>query len=528
MAKERCLKKSFQDSLEEIKRIEEKRNKNLAKVGKRKFFITASGQITTNSSALPKNYQDNNRMLVVALANEKSKVREALNTILQLKKECYCLTYQLYKLKEKLISQQTEELEQQNQELYPSGMDPTNDNNSGDLFVKDLMQVPHQEEAHLPDQIESCQVEEPIPTTPHNRLEFNLDSDEVKCKDNTLPRTVSLRHNLNKTFNNLDEFDTLDNYEVSHFSVQYSELERIRFADPLMNKHITSNRGGNVCQWNTDQNSPSPKMICPERSNKERENVLEYESAQIKSKHRNVQRRKDKERRDRRKSKGVPKNKGANKNLISQENVDESDAHIDAYNFNVEESVHLTPFRQKTFTSEREEHNSDCEVDSSCQSSNSDDSGDLYIPTCKSGQGHTSQPNSPITRHRSKRGLKFPDIENEMEVFKPADSPSSKSPETPQSPHFSLQDITNDLLHPVVRIRKLSLSPQMTKESPAVSLPKLRCTARVNYKEPTLASKLRRGDPFTDLRFLNSPIFKQKRGKGIPGAVLKGKKVCPT
>ncbi|XP_054992563.1 shugoshin 1 isoform X2 [Sorex araneus] len=247
MAKERCLKKSFQDSLEEIKkRMKEKRNKNLAEVGKRKSFITAPGQITTNTSALLKNYQDNNRMLVVALENEKSKVREAQDIILQLKKECYCLTYQLYKLKEKLISQRTEELEQQNQELYPSGMDPTSDNNSGDLFVKDLMQVPHQEEAHLPDQIESCQVE-------------------------------------------------------------------------------------------------------------------------------------------------------------------------------------------------------------------------------------------------------------------------GKSPEIPQSPHFSLKDITNDLLHPVVRIRKLSLSPQMTKESPAVSLPKRRCTARVNYKEPTLASKLRRGDPFTDLCFLNSPIFKQKR-----------------
>ncbi|XP_055985622.1 shugoshin 1 isoform X1 [Sorex fumeus] len=509
MAKERCLKKSFQDSLEEIKkRMKEKRNKNLAEVGKRKSFITAPGQITTNTSALLKNYQDNNRMLVVALENEKSKVREAQDIILQLKKECYYLTYQLYKLKEKLISQQTEELEQQNQELYPSGMDPTSDdNNSGDLFVKDLMQVPHQEETHLPDQIESCQVEEPIPTISHDRLEFNLDSDEVKCNDNALPRTVSLRHNVNKTFNNLDEFDTLDNFEVNHFSVQYSELERLRFADPLMNKHISANRGGSACQWNTGQNSLSPKMICPERATKEREDVLEYESAQIKSEHRDVQRRKrNKKRRDRRKSKGVPKNKRANKNLISQEN-----AHIDAYNFNVEESVHLTPFRQKTLTSEREEHNSDCEVDSICQSGSSDDSDDLYIPTCKYDQEHSSQPNSPITRHRSKRGLKFPDTENEVEASKPADSPSSELPETPQSPHFSLKDITNDLSHPVVRIRKLSLSPQMTKESPAVSLPKRRCTARVNYKEPTLASKLRRGDPFTDLCFLNSPIFKQKR-----------------
>lgn len=61
-------------------------------------------------------------------------------------------------------------------------------------------------------------------------------------------------------------------------------------------------------------------------------------------------------------------------------------------------------------------------------------------------------------------------------------------PETHQSPHFSLKDITNVSLHPVVQIRKLSLPPKKNKESPAVSLPKRRCTASVNYKEPTLSS----------------------------------------
>lgn len=51
-------------------------------------------------------------MLVLALENEKSKVREAQDIILQLRKECYYLTCQLYALKEKLTSQQTEETPQ--------------------------------------------------------------------------------------------------------------------------------------------------------------------------------------------------------------------------------------------------------------------------------------------------------------------------------------------------------------------------------------------------------------------------------
>ncbi|XP_037380892.1 shugoshin 1 [Talpa occidentalis] len=507
MAKERCLKKSFQDSLEDIKRrMKEKRNKNLAEVGKRKSFITAPCQIIINTSTQLKGYQDNNRMLVLALENEKSKVREAQDIILQLRKECYYLTCQLYALKEKLTSQQTEETAQ-NQEVCPSRMDSSIDDNFRDSFVKDLPQVPLRE-AQLIEQGESFQKEEQK-SIPQDTLGFDLNSGEDKYTDNILPRTVSLRRGWKKKF---CQFNTLDDFDISHLSRESFELERTRFVDPLINMHISESGGQNACQANSEQINKSPKLIYPGGCTAAKDNVLGYKSEQTKSRPRNAHRRKKEERRKanrNRKSKSVTKdrgNKSGNKKTISREKLDESVTSSDAYNFNLEEGVHLTPFRQKISNdSKREENSHESEVSISESSESGEDSGDLYLPTCKHIDDLSSQSDrSP----RSKRALKYMD-EKDTEASKPIKTPTSTLLETQQSPRLSLKDITNVPLNPIEKIRKLS--PKNNKESPAVSLRKRRCTAIVNYKEPTLTSKLRRGDPFTDLCFLNSPVFKQKR-----------------
>ncbi|XP_036188631.1 shugoshin 1 isoform X3 [Myotis myotis] len=513
MAKERNLKKSFQESLEEIKkRMKEKRNKNLAEIGKRKSFVVAPCQIITNTSTLLKNYQDNNKMLVLALENEKSKVREAQDIILQLRKECYFLTYQLYALKEKLTSQQTEE-PAQNHEVSSSGMNSGDDKNSEDLFVKDLPQAPLQED-HLPEQGESFQIEEQMPTIPPDSLGFDLDSAEDTSTDNILPRTVSLRRNLKKHFNNLGQFNTFDNFEISHMSEQSSGLETIRFVDPLVDMHRTENVEQNIYQWNKDQINISPKLTHPGGSAKRKENILEYKSEQTKNKQRRKRGEKRKANR-RRKSKYVCKYKGItskNRKPVSKKKVDDFITSNDAYNFNLEEGVHPSPFRQKMSNdSKKEEDANVSEVSSYESSSSEEDSDDLYLPTCKDSPSLTSQSDrSPATRPRSTRALRCRD-EKEMESSQPTKTPTSAVPETHQSPRFSLKDITNVPLYTEVKIRKLSLSPQQKKEGPGGSLPKRRCTVSVNYKEPTLASKLRRGDPFTDLCFLNSPVFKQKK-----------------
>ncbi|RXN26311.1 shugoshin-like 1 [Labeo rohita] len=68
---------------------------------------------------------------------------------------------------------------------------------------------------------------------------------------------------------------------------------------------------------------------------------------------------------------------------------------------------------------------------------------------------------------------------------------------------LGLSDVTN--LSPAAFQK-----PMSAQNTPQSSARKRRCTSTVNYKEPSINSKLRRGDKFTDTRFLRSPIFKQK------------------
>lgn len=521
MVKERCQKKSFQDSLEDIKQqIKEKRNKTLTEVGKRKSFIVAPCQVPTNTSTLLKSYQDNNRLLVLALENEKSKVREAQDIILALRRECYYLTCQLYTLKERLTSQQSEETAQ-NCKGCPSEVVSSSDSTTSDLSVKTLQQIALQE-TDWPFQTEDTS--EPNPTVRLDTLGRNFDSGKVESTDSvSLPSTVSSRCHLRKDFSNISHSSALE-CEASQWLGQSSEDRRSRCGDPTIILHELENVEQNFCLWNKDQINLPPRLTCPGKTAETKEVILPSKPEQMKSKHKHARRRRAKQRRasQRWKSKFLLRCKGKkskDKQAFCPTTMDGSIGSSDTYDFNVEECVHLTPFRQKMSNdSSGESNSSNREVSDSELSHSGAESDDLYLPPCKHVQeDHTRESDKHITR--SKRGLKHTE-EKEMEEVLPTRTIGTP-PETQESPHCRLRDVTNVLLHPVVKIRKLSLSPKKNENSPAVPLPKRRCATVTSYKEPTLTSKLRRGDPFTDLCFLNSPIFKQKKNMRRPKRSMK-------
>ncbi|NWV83386.1 SGO1 protein, partial [Dasyornis broadbenti] len=94
-----------------------------------------------------------------------------------------------------------------------------------------------------------------------------------------------------------------------------------------------------------------------------------------------------------------------------------------------------------------------------------------------------------------------PDAEKAEQNMDHISEQSSKNTLAPCYGRKAFQDLTNTSIQFHTSVPK---SPQ-TLEAPL-----RRSRPTVCYKEPSLHSKLRRGDQFTDTQFLHSPIYKVK------------------
>ncbi|NWH31006.1 SGO1 protein, partial [Chloropsis hardwickii] len=190
----------------------------------------------------------------------------------------------------------------------------------------------------------------------------------------------------------------------------------------------------------------------------------------------------------------------------------------DAYDFHLEESVHLTPFRQNkvndsdTEVEDEEDSAETNTIESSSTAGDSDDS--LYEPyKSKSKKRRSSvdeSPTSPIhPRPRSKRCL----AQREQKLCREGENEnksSEKSIRQPSEPSRGyLCDVTN-----TAAVLPSTGDAEIVPEGEGPQSPKRKrrsCSVTVSYKEPSIVGKLRRGDPFTDTKFLCSPIFKLKK-----------------
>ncbi|NWY41752.1 SGO1 protein, partial [Sylvia atricapilla] len=557
-------RKSFKDSLNDIKqRMREKRAQKWSRLGKTTQFSTVKAKRATNNSNKMKIIQANNRDLALSLQEQKLKLREAEATILQLRKDYHILKTQMFVLQRnqrfqqeqghvenrlsalsEIISKVSQNLldsvtllgpaknlcsvDMANGPVLPSGIETSGDrnslsktcveSNSDTSFTKLNMVFPSGINMTFSLQFQGQPSDFHLNNT---ELEVENVSSGVKFGfGSVLPKNVSTRRHFSKMRNlNVVFTGVLEHLEAPDAEKELSEENEIRLEESP-EKYATGNINAAVPHLN--KSKVDSELVLRQKNSETTQLKLKHNSdlkqPECKSRE-NHQRGKEK---CRKRKLELPltsqQKRGKVGKEASKKKLNFLGGISDAYDFHLEESVHLTPFRQNKVNSsntvvEEEDSTETTTIESSSTAGDSDDS--LYEPyksRSKKRQSSVEQkPTSPIhPRPRSKRCLAQREQklchEQEIENNKSSEK-SVRQPSEPSRGH--LCDVTN-----TAAVLPSTGDAEIAPEGEGLQSPKRKrrtCSVTVSYKEPSIVGKLRRGDPFTDTKFLCSPIFKQKK-----------------
>uniref|UniRef100_A0A452IFC0 Uncharacterized protein n=1 Tax=Gopherus agassizii TaxID=38772 RepID=A0A452IFC0_9SAUR len=574
MGGEKCLKRSFKDSLDDIKeRMKEKRNQKWAKLGKTNQVLPIKCKIATNSSVQLKSLQANNRALALALQEEKAKMKEAQDIILHLKKEYQSLKFQIFVLQRKLSSQQAKEpvetrlsilskiVSKVAQNLLDTAdlLGPAQDLCSTDLNKRMCPLILEDDDSSILRQAGSLglptrvlvadaslegkmlgnEIEnntdtnnasysmsdswqtfkntssvKKMATTTGQRSDFHLDNLEANLENilldeedrqvgNIVPKTVSTRRRCS---NRKIHVHNLDHSERIYLTREFCKQDETRLEGSLEKGNI-ENIEPNLSQLNENKINMKPMLDQADTLTELNCSVAEPKLKQIQPKSReDSQTRREKGQKgklegSKNTSRTRSKRERSQEEPTSKVKLDLSVGSNNAYDFQFEENVHITPFRQNKMndcdcevderkdTSESETHSSE----GSDSEENSDDS--LYVPyRSKSKYRKSSQcknDGSPVhTRPRSKRSVVYQQqkASNEKETKNTTSNEKTiiGKPEASQTSRLHLCDVTNisSLSGTKSRISHPFLS---IDEKPGIPSHKRRCTINVNYKEPSIS-----------------------------------------
>ncbi|KAM4550059.1 shugoshin 1 isoform 2-T2 [Fundulus diaphanus] len=624
--RERAQKKSFQQSLEDIKeRMKEKRNKRLANAaapgrGRSRMINKITAPSPANN--ILKGVQQNNKALAVALEAEKEKVRQANAVILQLKREQQALFLHLLLLKKKLKEQ--EALAASASQTRPTRIQEQTPNHVNfsrgkrrsqrldPLIMCDASPICAGSPPSKTSGLGNGAKEVPLPSTVGVRRRLTdrrtrtrservqeqtplSNADPVVDPGAVIPspiRSDSRPLNQNQQGAEPVAADAVDAEELLHST---PEPVRAKKSHPQPGRKQTQQQ---------PQSKPVPTSRKPDRGRKP-------DRVPMKKPWENPKPRARSKSRDRSATRG----KAAAP--LQSNKLNSSLGCNDTFDFDCEETVHITPFKAKVeenkpATPVNEETPAEVAAavaeSSSSPSPSSDSEGSFYVPQ-KRKRRCSPVKAKVINTRRGRRSQVVRKKENvpptpEISVFRDEES-DLKVPESGkgeddlhQSPDLGFLNSRDPVglgqenyqkplrdamkgcfptISPLVDAEMMKIDTVLsnfgeasregsflTSKTPSfephkkrgvgvrsagwgLSLcdvtnmssaayrnfschgprrsdaRKRRCTMSVDYKEPSLNSKLRRGDKFTDLQFLRSPVFKQKPGRK---SVQKSRKSC--